>query len=309
MPRQHLFNMKIDGKKISISILGHLKKEIKSLSLKSKKTRLRPKLVVFSVKGQPQDISFVRTKEKTIRSIGGDFALFHSTRTPRFEDFANKLKDVAENVQTTSVVIQQPLPSSLSTDSLYNYIPTVKEIEGHKKKSPFYPPIGLAVLTILKYIYKPGSKKKVVELIVDIKKDQAFLKKILKRKKIVLIGRGETGGKPIGHVLSELKINFINTNSKTPNANFFYKDADIIISAVGRRVISGEVLKNGVVLISVGIRQENGQWKGDYDEDSIKNVAGFYTPTPGGIGPLDISYLMYNIVQATKIQAKRLSFK
>lgn len=301
--------MRIDGKYISEKILDHLRKEIRQKLAASKKKKKIPKLVVFSVKGEPQDISFVRTKEKTIRKIGGDFELFHFTKTPRFEDFANKVKDIAENPATTSVVIQQPLPSSLSTDSLYNFIPSLKEIEGHKKKPQFDPPIGLAVLTILKYIYKPGNKSKALDFIVDLKKDHVFFKKILKRKKIVVIGRGETGGKPIGQILRDLKINFINTNSKTPNSNVFYQDADIIISAVGKKTITPDSIKQGVVLISVGIRQENGQWRGDYDEDEIKDIASFYTPTPGGIGPLDISYLMYNIVEATKLQAKKLFSK
>lgn len=287
--------MKINGKEIANHIINHLSKEVKKL-------RRKPAFAVFLVKPSEENISFVKAKEKATKAINGSFHLIRANTVPTFEKFANRIKRTSEDHGISSIILQQPLPSSLSTDSLYDYIPHEKEIEGHKKKSYFYPPIGLAVFTILKYIYQPGNKKNIKELMVDLKKDKLFFKRVLKRKKIVLIGRGATGGKPIAQILTEAKINFINIHSQTPSAEFFKKEADIIISAVGKKVIHSTDLKPGVILISVGIRKENGVWKGDYDEDEVKNIAGFYTPTPGGIGPLDIAYLMHNLVESTRVQ-------
>lgn len=287
--------MKIDGKAIANIIIAHLKKNIPKLAKK-------PALSIVQVNSSPESASFVKIKEKTTLKIKAKFEIIRYRKISDFEGFANKIKTTAYNEKITAVVIQQPLPSSLTTESLYNFIPLEKEIEGHKKKSPFTPPIALAVLTILKYIYRPGGKKTFDEVNFNMKKDKQFLRNILKRKKIVLIGRGATGGKPIAKVLNSLNINFINIHSKTPTPEFFYKEADIIISAVGKKVLTPEVVKPGVILISVGVRQENGKWKGDYDEREIKNIASFYTPVPGGIGPLDIVYLMCNLVEATKMQ-------
>lgn len=287
--------MKINGKQIAKKIITYLKKEVKKLKKK-------PMLAVFLIGNSEENLSFVKMKKKAVKKIRGKFKLIHFKKTPNFESFANKLKSVAEDPGVTGIIIQQPLPSSFTTESLFNYIPQEKEIEGHKRKSPYFPPLGLAVLTIIKYIFKAGNKKTVDELIVDPRKELAFFKNVLKRKKIVLIGRGITGGQPIGQTLYIMKVNFINIHRQTPNPELFYQDADIIISAVGKKVLTKEMLKPQLILINVGLRKEDGNWKGDYDENEIKNTASFYTPTPGGVGPLDIAYLMYNLVEATKMQ-------
>lgn len=205
----------LNGKKIAQEIRNYLKKEVKRLGLK-------PKLVVFSVKPDPEGASFVRMKQKAALEMGGDFELVLYKRTPRFEDFACNLREYAHDPRTTGVVIQKPLPPALSTATLFNYVPTEKEIEGHKHKSPFYPPLGLAVLTALKYFFSPADKRKIENLIVKKDDFKGFFKQAMRRKRVVIVGRGETGGKPIGEVLTCAKINFINVNSKTPQPESFF---------------------------------------------------------------------------------------
>lgn len=287
--------MIIEGTQLAEKILARCKDTISTLPKK-------PHLVDILVCGKPEDYSFVKAKQQAMEKIGGTFELIDYPKAPEFMHFIATLKRAANDPRTTAVVVQKPLPSSLNTDTLYNFIPTIKEVEGHKSKNLFYPPIGLAVLTVLKYIFMPGDKTQIDTIIVDIQKDVPFFKKVLKRKKVVLVGNGETGGKPIGYLLNFVKINFINLNSKTPNTDYFYKDADIIITAAGQKIISSDLIKPGAILLNAGLRQEDGKLVGDYDEEEIKEKAGFYTPTPGGIGPLDIAYLMNNVVEATKKQ-------
>jgi len=129
-----------------------------------------------------------------------------------------------------------------------------------------------------------------------------LFKKILKSKKIIVVGRGITGGKPIGKTLGDLNINYINTNSLTISPESYYITADLIITAVGKKVIEPAMLKPGVVLINTGVRKENGKLKGDYEEKEIKDIASFYTPTPGGSGPIDVVYLYKNLIDAAKMQ-------
>jgi len=287
--------MYIDGKKIAQFIQKQVKKE--SVKLKKK---TKPLLSVFLVGNSDDQLSFVKIKSKIAKKLGIDYKLIHLKSTPNFIDFVNRIKSEVNDPLVKGIIIQQPLPAQLSTDSLYDYIPAVKEIEGHRKKSIFYPPIGLAVLTTIKYIF--SGKKIDNRLIVDLKKDKNFFKKFLKNKKIVLVGKGVTGGKPIGRVLQELKINYINVNSQTTNPKEYFQAADMIITAVGKKIILPSMLKPGVILINVGLRKENGRLKGDYDEKEIKDIASFYTPTPGGVGPIDVAYLYKNLVDATKIQ-------
>lgn len=285
--------MFIDGKKIASNLLTILKKERKAV-------KKRIGLSVFLVGNAPEQLSFVKIKSEMAKALKIDFKLIHLNRTPNFIDFANLLKKEVANKDVTGIIIQQPLPAQLSTDSIYDYIPLLKEIEGHRKKTEFVFPLGLAVMSIIKYIYDGKRKQDIV--FIDLKKDRLLFKNILKSKKVVIVGRGITGGKPIGKTLGNLNVNYISINSTTVDPESYYKTADLIITATGKKVITPAMLKPGVVLINTGVRKENGKLKGDYEEKEIKDIASFYTPTPGGSGPIDVVYLYKNLIDAAKMQ-------
>src|SRR3989338_9947548 len=271
--------VEIPGKKIAAAIEKVLKKEIKKLRKKSPL-----KLTTFFVGSAADQLSYVKIKSKTARKLGIGFELIQLKSTPSFETFMHKIKEKSQDPKTTSIIIQQPLPAQISTDSIYEYIPSVKEIEGHKRKSLFLPPIGLAVLTVLKHIY--ARAKGDSNTLVDIQKEKGLFKRLFRNKRIVLVGRGITGGRPIGKTLTEARINFININSQTPDPQLYFKEADIIVTAVGKKIINPDMIKQDVVLINVGLHRINDKLKGDYEEKEIKDLAYFYTTTPGGIGPI-----------------------
>lgn len=283
----------------TLSIKRVIEKEIRRKVSKLKKKKVIPHLVTILIGESSEQESFVAIKKKVASSLGIRFTLIHLKKPPIFEKFANLIKENSNNPDVHGIIIQQPLPSQLQTDTVYNYIPLEKEVEGHRHKSMFNPPVGMAVLTGIKYVF---DKQKVDSNIVVTDRDKDFFKKKLKNKKVVLIGRGLTGGAPIGKALSNYKINFFNIGSKTENQDQYYADADIIITAVGKKILFPEKLKNGVVLINVGLRKESGKLKGDYDEKEIKEKASFYTITPGGIGPIDVLYLFKNLVEASSLQ-------
>jgi len=285
--------MFIDGKKIANNLLAILKKERKTI-------KKRIGLSVFLVGSAPEQLSFVKIKSEMAKALKIDFKLIHLTKTPNFIDFANLLKKEVFNKDVTGIIIQQPLPAQLSTDSIYDYIPLFKEIEGHRKKTEFIFPLGLAVMTIIKYIYDGKRKQDIV--FVDMKKDRILFKNILKNKKVVIVGRGMTGGMPIGKTFGNLNVNYISINSTTVDPESYFKTADLIITATGKKIIGPEMLKPGVVLINTGVRKENGKLKGDYEEKDIKDIASYYTPTPGGSGPIDVVYLYKNLIDAAKMQ-------
>lgn len=288
--------MVIPGRSIARIIELRLKKEVQALKKKGK----QPYLATILVGDSAEQLSFVKIKEKTAKKLGIKFELLHIKKIPSFEVFANLLKQYSHNPKITGILIQLPLPSILQTDSIYNFIPLEKEIEGHKAKTTFFPPIGLAVLTIIKYVY--GNGKVSDDLLVNMEKDRNFIKNVLKHKKIVVIGRGMTGGQPIGKTLGELKINYLCINSKTYSPEEYYHDADIIITATGKKVLKPENVKPGVILINAGLRKEKDKLVGDFDEKEMEKLASFYTPTPGGIGPIDVLYLFNNVIQAAKMQ-------
>lgn len=285
--------MEIPGIKIAQIIKQSLKSEVKKLK--------KPlKLVTVLIGESSEQLSYVAAKKKAAQELGIKFEFVHFKKTPYFQEFAQFIKTKAGEPETTGMIIQQPLPSQLNTDSLYDYIPLTKEIEGHRRKTVFVPAIGLAVLTIFKYLYADHELSD--KLVVNFEKDKNLFKKLIKNEKVVLVGRGTTGGKPIGKTLSAVGINYINVNSNTPSPEDYFKEADVIITAVGKKVIAADVLKAGVILINTGLRREKGRLKGDYDERDIKNVAKYYTTTPGGVGPIDVLYLYKNLIDAARLQ-------
>lgn len=291
--------MIIDGKQLSETILSHLKKEIAEGKKKGWKA---PCLVIFTVTPTEETKSYLRSKKKQAEAIGAEVRVVTYKELPRYIEFANHVTSEAQNSGVTGVIIQHPLPASLATVSLLDYIPAEKEIEGFKKKPLFEHPIGLAILTMLKAVFSPEDMNDPETALVRLDKDAVFLKSIFKRKRVVLIGKGPTGGGPIGNTLARAKINYINLNSKTPTGDEFISQADVIISAVGKTIIEPALLDRNVVLISVGMHKEDGRWVGDYDDEKIKDSVFAYSPTPGGVGPLNVSYLFANLVDSWKMQ-------
>jgi methylenetetrahydrofolate dehydrogenase (NADP+)/methenyltetrahydrofolate cyclohydrolase len=286
--------MIIPCEKIALNLKRNLVKRVKKL----KKRGVGLKIATIFVGTSKEQLSFIASKRKIGEKLGVKFELIHFKDAPRFDKFIRTIKNVSENPENKGVIIQQPLPARLYTETLYEFIPLEKEIESHKNKSPYIAPIGLAVLTLLKYVFY--DKKISDKLVIDEKKDANIFKQALKHKKIVLIGRGKTGGTPIGRTLSQFKINYININSQTPSPETYYQEADVIISAVGKKVLNATMLKPGVSLINIGLRRENGKLKGDYDEKDIKKIAGCYTTTPKGAGPIDVLYLYKNLIDASE---------
>jgi methylenetetrahydrofolate dehydrogenase (NADP+)/methenyltetrahydrofolate cyclohydrolase len=289
--------MLIPCKQIAAVIEERMKRDAADLKSRGKVPCLKTLLI-----GNASDqMSFVAIKKKKAASLSVDFKFIHKEKTPMYEEFMRLVKSEANNPETTGMIIQLPLPGSLVSASVYNFIPLVKEIEGHRPKSPFMPPIGLATLTALKYVY---TKSLEYDDVIVTEKDAGFFHKALKGKKVVLIGRGLTGGNPIAKTLSHMQINFLNIFSGTSKAasEAFIKEADVVITAVGRKVITPDMIKPGAILLNVGLRGENGKLKGDYDEQEIADVAGAYTGTPGGIGPIDVLYLYRNLLDATALQ-------
>ena len=211
-----------------------------------------------------------------------------------------KIKEMSQHPEVTGIIVQQPLPPQLVTESMFDFIALEKEIEGHRRKTEFFSPLGLAVLTVIKYIFI--HPKIDGGLFIDKKRDFEALRRVLKHKSMIVVGKGITGGRPIVKTFSEVKINFMGINSQTPSPHEYYKEADIIIPAVGKKILTAEMIKPGAILINVGVHTEEGKLKGDYDEKEVEPIAGQYTSTPGGIGPLDVLYLYKNLIDAAKMQ-------
>lgn len=289
--------MLIPCRKIGASIQERLAEDVQSL----KKQGKQPHLSTILVGSASEQLSFVAIKRKKAEELGISFKFIHLPEEPMYEEFARLLQQEANDPKVSGMIVQLPLPITLRSDSLYSCIPIQKEIEGHRIKSPFLPPIGLATLTALKYTFTQSLAYDDVIVTAD---DKSFFHANLKSKRVVLLGRGITGGIPLGKTLSAMHVPYINIASGTDpsTSTEFIRSADIIISAVGKQVLHANQIKPGAILLNVGLRQENGKLRGDYDETEMAPIASAYTRTPGGIGPIDVLYLFRNLVDAAKMQ-------
>lgn len=283
--------IKIDGRKLSKDILRTLKPSIRKL----KKKKIVPHLAVVLIGDNKESLSFVRQKKKSAKTIGVKVTIHHFKKTPDYQKLAESIIQLSNDRQVHGIIVQKPLPPSLSSISVDRRIKINKDVDGFRQKSLFDPPIGLAVEKIIKHIYfKYLVKGKAPN--IDFPE---HVVKWLKLQKILLVGRGETGGKPIAHILRKNRIPFIMSHSQTENIAEYMQDADIIISAVGKpNTINPNNVKEGCILIGIGIRKSKSKLTGDYNETKIKGLVSFYTPTPGGIGPINVSCLIENVVKA-----------
>jgi len=290
--------MKIPCQDIALHFKQVLFKEVKAL----RATNRVPKLVTVLIGSAPEQLSFVRIKRRVALEIGVEFELVHLEETTTFEQCKEVVTSKAHDPATTAMIIQQPLPPSFSSELLYQHIPSCKEIEGHRKDSSFHFPLSLAVATGIKYValFDNQHENPTEHALFSFQEDKELLTSYLKDKRVVVVGRGVTGGKPIAQLVRELGGNVSVTHTETQDSVSQYKNADIIITATGKRILSPDMIKRGAVLLNVGLRKENGLLKGDYDETEMDEVASYYTQTPGGLGPLDVLYLFQNTIQAAR---------
>jgi methylenetetrahydrofolate dehydrogenase (NADP+)/methenyltetrahydrofolate cyclohydrolase len=286
--------MVIDGKQIAEEILQNLQKKVVEL----KKQGVMPTLAAVLVGDNPTSESYVRQKQKAATQIGAILRCTKYAEPTGRQDVRSTKEEIQHVINQLNndpaihgIILQLPLPPHFHV-SIHESIYPNKDVDGFVPNSKFKVPVALAVEKILQRMYEIRSTK------YDEKEFYTWLT----LHNIVIIGRGETAGKPIAEYLINQGYNvpIVHSQTSEKERQCVIKNADIIISCVGKhQVISSKGIKKGVILISVGIwRDSEGKPHGDYEEDDIKGIASFYTPTPGGVGPVNVACLMQNLILA-----------
>lgn len=266
--------MIIDGTKLTQTILNDLKLKVQNLRPKG----VHPAFAVILVGENPASIAYVKRKQKIAERIGVNFNLYKFKENVSEEKLLERIDLLNKDGNIHGIIVQLPLPQHLDAYKTEERVDPKKDIDGFHPQTKFTPPIAVAVLEVLKSIN------------VDPKD-----------KKVVVIGRGETAGKPIANILIQKGAKVTVAHSKTANIPFFTRQADIVVSCVGRKnTVTPEMVNKNTILIGVGLhRGPNGKLYGDYDEEKIAKKVAFYTPTPGGMGPVNVACLLKNVVKAS----------
>ena len=283
----------LSGKDTSQSVYHDLNNRIISLADKS----IRPGLCVVLIGDDPASQIYVRTKTKKLRSLG---LLSESILLP--DDVKEKkvikiINDLNNDSKFHGILVQFPLPAHITTQNIINSIKPEKDVDG-------FHPENVGWLSIGKPRFIPCTPKGIMRIL-----DHYNIG--LNGKNIVVIGRSNIVGRPIS-ILTSLNSKGANgtctiCHSRTKNLQEFTINADVIITAIGRpNYLKGDMIKNGVVLIDVGINRVNSDNEkgyaivGDVDWDSVIDKASFITPVPGGVGPMTIAMLVENTIEAAE---------
>ncbi len=266
----------IEGRKIRDFILSDLQRKVQALPY-------APVFCDVLVGSDPASVQYVHMKERVAESLGiktvsGVFAATIST-----EELITEIKRIAQIEHMAGLIVQLPLPPHIDTQAVLDAVPENIDVDAVGKKSTeaFYTgipnfifPVASAVLTILD------------SLNLD-----------LSNKKIVVVGQGMLVGKPVTHALQSRGFTVTAVDSDTQNAEAIFREADILITGVGKgNFITGDMIKEGVVVIDAGTSESNGGVVGDVDRASVEPKASALSPVPGGVGPVTVAMLMQNIV-------------
>lgn len=295
--------MQLSGKDIAEKVYQTLRKRVEHLQEKN----ITPHLVVFLIGENPASVAYVRQKQTKGEEIGCKVTVLNLPTTITTEELEEKVEELNEDPTVHGILIQRPVPDHVEIAKLELLTNPEKDIDGFHPDSPYTFPIPMAVIKILQEVFEetkgtqgPNENKTSVSSVSSVP-SRTFID-WLKNQSIVIIGKGPTGGGPIMTEFTKQNIPYQKIDSKTTNREELLKNADIIISAVGKEnLIKAKELKHGVILIGVGIlRGTDGKLHGDYNEEDVDAIAGYYTTTPGGVGPVNVAMLFENVLTAAE---------
>lgn len=280
--------MIIDGRTIANHILADLVTRVDELQ---EKYDIQPHLAVVRVGDDPAITSYINQKDKMAKEIGAIVSVYNFPDAVTQDELKKCIDFLQESGDIHGLILQLPVPKHIDYEKLILNIHPDKDVDGFRPNSQFIVPIAAAVLKLLEI---PMIKE-------TIETGESF-NEWLKSKKIVVMGKGKTGGQPVMDLLKQRGADVTVIDSTTTFVKDKTTDADIIISAVGKpEIITPDIIKKDAILISIGMTlDENGKFVGDYNEDAIQDKASWYTPVPGGAGPVNAASLMENLVIATE---------
>lgn len=268
----------LDGKKLRDKIIENLKAKVDTFDEK-------PTLVVILVGENPASKIYVNNKKKMAEKIGIHSEVINYPANITEAELLDKIEELNNNKRVTAILVQLPLPKHISKDNVMNKIIPSKDVDGF---TPYN--FGKLFSGETPTVY-PCTPKGILLLLDEYNIE-------IEGKHVVIVGRSNIVGKPLSQMMLNKNATVTICHSHTKNLSQITKTADILVSAVGKNIIEGEMLKTDCVIVDVGIfKDENGKTRGDVDFESASKIASFISPVPGGVGPMTIASLMLNTVE------------
>jgi methylenetetrahydrofolate dehydrogenase (NADP+)/methenyltetrahydrofolate cyclohydrolase len=279
----------IDGTALSTRIRAEVARDAAALTARG----VKPGLAVILVGDDPASAVYVRNKVRACHDHGIHSVLERYDSGLSEADLLARIAALNADPTIHGILVQMPLPRDIDPQRVIEAIATAKDVDGFSVHSAGCLLTGLPGL-------KPATPYGCMKLIESTGQT-------LKGKHAVVIGRSNTVGKPMALLLLQANATVTICHSGTPDLALHTRQADVLVAAVGRRdTVTAAMVKPGAVVIDVGInRNEEGKLCGDVDFAGVREVAGWISPVPGGVGPMTITMLLVNTVEAARQQLER----
>ena len=275
----------IDGKLISEKKRETISQEIKVFK---KQTQITPHLVVVIVGDNPASKTYVRNKKKACEAVGLKSTIIELEENITETEILSVIDKLNKDKETHGILVQLPLPNHINENKIIASIDILKDVDG-------FHPYQVGCLASGIESLKPCTPSGVIELLKAYNIEMSG-------KHAVIVGRSHIVGKPLIQLLLNENATVTICHSRTQNLKEMTKMADILLVAIGKaQFITEDMVKEGAVVIDVGInRLETGKLVGDVDFEPVSRKTSYITPVPGGVGPMTITMLLQNTLEAAK---------
>ena len=277
----------IDGKKQANDIKEELKKELRGLKAKG----IIPTLAIILVGSDPASELYVKNKIRVCDEIGICTLLYRFTEENSEYEIIERIKDLNADDEIDGILIQSPLPTIFNEDKIISYVDPKKDVDG----------FGINNLGAL----LSNNELIIAATPLGILKMLEHENVSLEGKHAVMVGSSRIVGRPMAALLLNRGATVTICNNKTKNLKEITSRADILIVAIGQaKFITSDFIKEGAIVIDVGINRIDKSLYGDVDFANVSKKASLITPVPGGVGPMTIIMLLSNVIDVAKRRSK-----
>ena len=268
----------LDGKSLRDKIRGKLKTRLE-------KDDKKPTCVLILVGDNPASKIYVNNKKKTAENLGINSIVINYPSDIEEKVLLEKIRELNFDENVTAILVQLPLPAHINKFKVINAISPQKDVDGFTPENS-----GRLFTGEEPYVY-PCTPKGIIKLLDEYKIP-------IEGQHAVIVGRSNIVGKPLAQMFLDRNATVTICHSHTKNLPDITKTADILVSAVGGKIIGINMIKSNCVVIDVGIfKDENGKTRGDVDFETVAPLTSYISPVPGGVGPMTIAMLMSNTVE------------
>ena len=265
----------LDGRLVRDKIITDIKDKVNKLDRKLC-------LVVISVGNNDGNDIYINTKKKMCDKVGYDFKLYKYDNSDT-GTLCNLINDLNNDDKVDAILVQLPLPNNIDKYKVLNSIDKYKDVDG-----------------LCQYnrdlLLESGVEELVPCTALGIIKLLEYYNIEIGNKNVVILGKSDIVGRPLSKLFLNRGSKVVICDSKTKDISLYTKNADILVVAIGKKeYVTDNLVNNNCIIIDVGIHYDNGKIVGDVDFDNVRNKASYITPVPGGVGPMTIAMLCYNV--------------